>query len=74
MLLPFLLKKTNVIADIYVSGNGNDSNPGTSSLPIKTLSKLNTLLVSNKIVAFSKGYSYYGNIAINGLSGLNFIN
>ena len=73
MLPLFLFKKNNVVADIYISANGNDSNPGTYLLPIKTIAKLNTLLVSNKIIAFAKGGTYEGKININGLSGLTFI-
>lgn len=50
---------------IYVSENGNDSNSGTSSsAPVKTIAKVNTLTSNGSIVLFERGGVYRTDVAL----------
>lgn len=70
VILNLLSNKRFVKADIYVAYDGNDTDEGTFQKPIKTISKLNTLLANNKIIAFKSGGEYEGKINISSKIGI----
>lgn len=64
-------KSTSIVADIYISGDGNDTNDGsTPLLAIATISRLYQLLSDNITIAFNCGYTYYGSIILNDYSNI----
>jgi len=49
----------------YVSTTGNDANTGTLAEPFQSISKINSLDLTGKIVLFKGGETFIGNILIN---------
>jgi len=59
LLIPFFSKATNY----YVSGDGNNANPGTISLPWATCAHVNTRTFSNgDSILFERGFTYSGTL------------
>jgi Right handed beta helix region len=55
----------------YVSGNGNDGNPGTQALPWRTPARVQSAIDAAQFqpgdaVLFERGHTYFGSLALNG--------
>jgi parallel beta-helix repeat protein len=74
-MLSFFLNSVdiNIIADYYVSNTGDDNNSGSIDSPFKSIDKVNSIISSNKTIAFKRGGIYYGSIAKTNLTNIKLV-
>jgi hypothetical protein len=63
----FLINAVNVTADVYVSNNGSDDNPGSRSLPVQTLQKAVLLAGKGETIFLERGSVFRGSVSTSGI-------
>lgn len=69
----FLLKKKTNNISYYVSPQGDDNADGSYNTPFRSIDKVNSVIQGGDTIAFKKGGTYYGKLALSNKDNITLI-